>query len=296
MKGEANTSAISRLFSGIAPTQTETANTQSATPKLATLLTKLFGNAPEGKTTVSEGWVANVLRQIPVEDSAVATAATKTTAMATVNPAAWPPRTHDKLLSDAFPGLTPTELRILQNGSRTVDVKFEVVAITLLESNAPKHAMTPASKVREYIKQGMEPKRAVEEAQKWAAAEAKKWVDNQGETAKRLQAEYRKTNVYPVSNDALYEFGKGAHTLMDNTSPAHRPFQIFLGVSGYILSSRAEDVASGIARFTIDLREHSKHESQPPTETESKATTEALRNYFRNVFGEEAYQQAVTKK
>ena len=74
---------------------------------------------------------------------------------------------------------------------------------------------------------------AVKEAQAWARKEADKFIHDQGEKAKELLRQSEQAPDQLRKRDlreaALYEFGKGAHTLMDNTSPAHRDFT---GVQG----------------------------------------------------------------
>lgn len=260
-------------------------------------LTRFFGHAPVSMTNSTEGWLANVLRQMQIPKTSPLVSMPGASPASAMSSAMWPPATHDDLLVRAFPGLTAAERRVLQNGSREVDATYGLVPITLIEKNAYQHAMTPGWKVREFTRQGLPLDEAIQKARQWAFNEAGKWVDGNGEEAKKLQAEYRRTNVSGLSPDALYEFGKGAHTLMDNTSPAHRGkddrgFAVYSTAEYWNLAKASlPDVA--ISMFATDMMEHRSDESQQPTKAQIDASNEALRRYFRNVFGEEAYKHAV---
>lgn len=214
------------------------------------------------------------------------------------NSPVWTPENHDRLLEEAFPGLERGGgLLKMKHGSRSVDAKLGVLPITLIESQAPKHAMTPGYKVREFMRQGMSREQAVEKAREWAFGEAKSFVDSKGEEAKRLQVEYERQGGSGLSPKALYVFGEGAHTLMDNTSPVHRGFQVY-DLEEYLSGDGSVfDVGAGmdVIGYAADMLRHKGEESHVPTAAETKETTEALHKYFRNVFGADALQAAMSK-
>lgn len=212
-----------------------------------------------------------------------------------VGAAAWPPPTHDDLLKDAFPRMDKYELRAMQAGSRQVDALEGVVPVTLLERNAPEHAMTPYYKVREFEAKGMPHNEAVKEAQAWARKEARKFVDAQGEKAKEL---LRQSEQAPdplrkrdLREAALYEFGKGAHTLMDNTSPAHRDFQVYKVPTKVVPTRNGPTEVADAGKFIKEGLAHVAEEAREPTRGEVEVTNKALRDYYSNVFGEEALQR-----
>lgn len=84
---------------------------------------------------------------------------------------------------------------------------------------------------------------------------------------------------------------------MDNTSPAHRGkddrgFAVY-STAEYWNLAKASLPGVAISMFATDMMEHRSDESQQPTKAQIDASNEALRRYFRNVFGEEAYKRAV---
>lgn len=219
---------------------------------------------------------------------------------------AYPPRTHDALIQKAFPNLHPTSIAAIQYGSRDTDTKYNnrALPVTLIESNAPKHAMTPGSKIKEFIAKGYKPEKAESEARTWAKAEAQKWIDSKGEEAKAYmrQAFQQRDPIeaLKLENKAYEAFGHGAHTLMDNISPAHNDFQIFYGLNAGANLDVAPDLVTGVAMNlglqTIDELSHVKGESHIPSELEINTSNEVLRNYYKNVFGEAALRDAVGGK
>lgn len=232
-----------------------------------------------------------IMSRLSASYAPVAAPATATATSA----AAWPPPTHDNLLRDAFPRMDKHELRAMQVGSRQVDMAAGIAPITLLERNAPKHAMTPHYKVREFEAKGMTPDEAVKEAQAWARKDAKNYVDAQGEKAKELLRQSERATDPVQKRDlreaALFEFGKGAHTLMDNTSPAHRDFQVYKVPTKVVPTRNGQAEVYDADKFIKEELAHVADEARQPTLEESDATNKALRSYYGNVFGGEALLQ-----
>lgn len=204
----------------------------------------------------------------------------------TTTTAAWPPTTHDEIIKKAFEGLSDREVGIIQRGSREVDVKYGV-PITLLERNAPQHAMTPGSKVRELMKRGLSYEQAVREAQAWARQETAKWIEAKKQEAReRLRRGDR--------DGALRAFGQAMHPVMDNVSPAHRDYQVY-DTGKYVVEGLIDPVKA-VGSFAVDMLSHERTESRPPTDEERQLMNEEMRKHFRDVFGEEELQRAMTKR
>ena len=89
-------------------------------------------------------------------------------------------------------------------------------------------------------------------------------------------------------------FGKGAHTIMDGASPAHRDFQVYdarpYEVLGYL------SPAVGVLAFGLDMKDHADAEARPPTDSEMNQMVDDLRMQFLNGFGREAYERAVPEE
>jgi hypothetical protein len=209
----------------------------------------------------------------------------------------WEPGTHDDLVYSAFPGLSDWEVRSIALGSQDVDMKGGLLPVTLLEKNAYKHAMTPGEKVREYMKAGMSQAQAVEKGKEWAKDEAQKFIKEQGEKAKKWMEKAKSTtnreDKQYAYRQALIEFGRGAHTLMDDTSPAHYNFQVY-ETESYKAKSIIS-LADGIGDFVKDTIGHKHAEAGPPTAEEKAKSDQALRSYFKEVFGEAAANRALDK-
>ncbi len=179
----------------------------------------------------------------------------------------WPTQTHMDFINEAFSGLSTGEKADIIRGSNEVDTYFgsghwHDIPTTLLISNAYKHAMTP---------DGM----PSSDAQNMAD----QWVEN------RLNA--------AISADAyrlgLIEFGKGMHTLMDNTSPAHSGFQLYAYPnSGNSILNAYLFIAEGL--------EHEEKEKRAPTDEERKQTVLTLRVHFLATYGRRTFERAVTNK
>lgn len=201
----------------------------------------------------------------------------------------WSPTTHNIIIKEAFKILENNYLEAIQRGSRRIDHESLTVP-TLLEENAPQHAMTPKKKVDEL--------KSVEKAKEWARNETKKFVKNKLNEA---IIDYRKAiegskDGYIYWLTRAYEFfGEAMHPVMDNWSPAHRDFQIYDGselpkgalkgaiVGGIIAGPLGSIVGAGIGGYST-TKEHSKIESRNPTEDEMNSMIDEMRLAYRMIF------------
>ena len=198
----------------------------------------------------------------------------------------WPTKIHNLILKTAFNSLHPEKLAKIQQGSAAVDrdlrnPKKLIHENTLIEKLAFRHAMTPATRVREI---GLESARAE------AKGNAGDFVTTNMNKAKKLNEESREATTY-FAKDALrassyYSFGEAVHTITDNVSPAHRDFQVF--------DNSALAMPTGVACWSIEQYIHSDQEDREPTETEMNEMVDTLRKYYRQVYGEMAYREAVS--
>lgn len=90
---------------------------------------------------------------------------------------------------------------------------------------------------------------------------------------------------------AFFIFGQGAHTIMDNVSPAHRDFQVYDTQKYTDLGTVVPLVAGGL--FAADMLGHSEEEERKPTTEEMNEMVDVLRLRFQRAFGDELYNQAV---
>lgn len=226
------------------------------------------------------------VRQQATDDGTELVAKLSEPAAPTTTTAAWPPLTHDKIIKKAFEGLSDRDIEIIQRGSREVDVKYGV-PITLLERNAPQHAMTPGSKVWELMKRGLSKEQAVREAQAWARQETAKWIEAKKQEAReRLRRGDR--------DGALRAFGQAMHPVMDNVSPAHRDYQVY--DTGKYFFEALKSPTNAVGSFAVDMLSHKRTESRPQTDEEQQLMNEEMWKHFRDVFGEEELQRAMTKR
>lgn len=217
-----------------------------------------------------------------------------TGATRTVNSAAWPTETHNLLIRKALPGLSERELVQIERGSEMIDLKYRVPGTekvglpkTLLPSEAHKHAM-----------------RKENQSVADAIREAQAWVDAKGEEAKRLQRSHEQQGKRGLALTALIAYGNGAHTIMDSTSPAHRGRQEYrlpnvktvkeAPQQGIIdrAAARISRVWANSAQYACEMLDHKANEAAPPTAEEERETVALLRNYFRNLFGDEFLRYA----
>ena len=200
----------------------------------------------------------------------------------------WPRTTHNYLINKALPGLTVEQRRQIQKGSHSVDVK-KGVPITLIESQAYKHAMTPGSYVREMG--------SVPGAQARAIGEAANFVATKTAEASQLQSTHVQQGGSGLSSKALFALGEASHPLTDNTSPAHAGFQLYSIPQTVVMlpGLGVPAVVPNADQFAREMAEHSATESRPPTPEEEAAAVKEIRTAFGNVFGQDALKQAITE-
>jgi RHS repeat-associated protein len=201
----------------------------------------------------------------------------------------WPTDTHNRIIEKAFRTLDPKLVRHIQRGSESVD-RLGASPRTLYESNAPQHAMTPGYKVKQMG--------SLEAAKDWARNEATHFINANMSQAKDYYQKSNQTNdeasklLFTVG--AFESFGKGAHTIMDGGSPAHRDFQVYdvrpYEVMGYL------SPATAVAAFAWDMKAHADTEARQPTDAEMNKMVDDLRMQFLNAFGKEAYEKAVPEE
>jgi hypothetical protein len=122
------------------------------------------------------------------------------------------------------------------------------------------------------------------------------WLDRQRELAKEHQSASDYQGRNRLSLAALEHFGAGAHTIMDNTSPAHSPYQEYTippPSAGNYTGPDADMVALGY--YILSIMCHSEEESRPPTPEEEAQAINDMRHYFGTIFGEEALKRAITQ-
>ena len=158
---------------------------------------------------------------------------------------------------------------------------------TLYEKNAAQHAMTPGDKVRELG--------SVEKAKDWARNDATNFINTNMGQAKDLYEKSNQTNSEAskliLTVGAFKSFGKGAHTIMDGASPAHRDFQVYDTQPYQVLGLMSPVV--GVTAFGVDMIDHANVEARQPTDGEMNKMVDDLRMQFLNAFGREAYEGAV---
>jgi RHS repeat-associated protein len=180
----------------------------------------------------------------------------------------WPTPIHDMIVEMAFPGLNNPDLSAMKAGSYSVDFYGQIVPITLMERNANQHAMARA---------GQSAENAVKGANAFIA-------QNEAEALHIDQGQY-------VYNWTYYRFGRAAHTMMDNTSPAHAPFQEYGGLQttyGILLGL-------DVGLFGVWLRESYRHAQAEANINSAQLNyaVSSLRSRFEALYGTERYQQAV---
>ena len=199
----------------------------------------------------------------------------------------WPTGTHNKILQIAFPGLSVERMGVIQRGCLSVDAtRTGVIPVTLLESNAPKHGMIPGTWVKQH---------GLEKARQMAEDAAQKFIGETLKDAKDLEDKSNKASKkhkYQLTSDAIETFGRAAHTIMDSVSPAHAPFQVYDGMGIYL--KKSNNPLAAVIDFAEDMVVHATIEEREPTQEEMQKMVDELRAKFREVFGEEIYNRAIS--
>jgi RHS repeat-associated protein len=178
----------------------------------------------------------------------------------------WPTVRHQAFINEAFQGLSTSERALMMAGSNSVDTLFATggyidIPITLISGEAPKHAMTPG---------GMGRDEAIDHAEDW--------IEGNLQTAL--------SNARGGMLGAMFSFGKGAHTLMDSTSPSHTGFQ------EYKYPNTGNPIDDALT-WIQEMLEHKRQEDRDPTPEETSNTIMLLRSHYLATFGLREFQRAV---
>lgn len=254
----------------------------------------------------------------------------------------FPTESHKHLVEYAFKsgrsqlgegggGLSDAEVKSIDFGSRLTDTLFGTgqmfnwtpphidPAITLIVSEAPKHAMTPGD---------MSVEAAQEEANKWIRTNTSKAWAKQREAcmkhydASRLNLERSRQSEalhsqrndgrpipapHPIpvpsrklEGDALTDFGRACHTYMDACSPAHYGWQRY---KMPMRTAKITDPETGIVvgeletydwvTFALEGLAHKKAEEEPPTAAQRDEAVLYMRAAFLTTFGNWWFSTAV---
>jgi RHS repeat-associated protein len=175
----------------------------------------------------------------------------------------WPTAIHNGIIAGAFLEMSREHIRLIQGGSFAVD--FSLFGQTL-SSYAYQHGM-------------MAPGESADEA----AAEMRTFVDEHLEKAVVWQD--RQQGI--VAGNALTEFGKAVHPVMDRMSPAHAN-QVFEGVPSNL---RNLSSVSGIAVEVLGALAHSSKEKKISRNAYEKSVDEVRKSYLKT-FGKAAFSKA----
>ena len=170
----------------------------------------------------------------------------------------WPTEIHYQIIDKAFPGLTAAQREIL----KTASFQMDHCPACQMSGNAYQHSMRA-------------PHQSVENAK----AETKEFIKGNETIAQSYQSYEMPTSVSQITNSSLGYFGIAAHTVADGTSPEH------VDAQSNPLPWDPSDLASVIA--------HDSGESTISPE-QMGGTVEALHQFFRDTFGDEAARQAET--
>ncbi|MGD9630596.1 MAG: hypothetical protein AB7V18_15265 [Pyrinomonadaceae bacterium] len=138
---------------------------------------------------------------------------------------------------------------------------------TIFEKNAPQHAM-----------------RNPQQTEGQAEAEMNAFI---AEATKEARAT---RGSGPVPTDtSRYAFGQAMHPVMDNTSPAHHPFQVFRNPS---TASWIVSPGGTLGKYIRDMRDHKRREATiSPAQMDS--TVAQVQSRYLDTYGEGPYVRAV---
>ncbi|MBK7706127.1 MAG: RHS repeat protein [Acidobacteria bacterium] len=175
----------------------------------------------------------------------------------------WPTIIHDLIIKLALPNLSSGQINAIQVGSFSVDVPW-----TLFAPVAFQHAMRSAGQSEEDARNLMNAFVA---------------MNNQ-------RAATAGNGPLGPSEQSLFYFGQAIHPLTDNTSPTHRPFQIYD-------DSDLQECATLLNPFSCyafwsSMDRHSEGESFI-FNVDLQAAITAVRNNYRSAYGEKALKDAV---
>jgi RHS repeat-associated protein len=119
----------------------------------------------------------------------------------------WPWWFHNQIIEGAFPGLSKSDIAILEKASSDVDKDQS-------DWGSPKHGMSDGN----WVSAGVN-----------SPIMANDYIRSNEEKAAELQAQWVASGHTGFSPEALSAFGNALHTISDMTSPAHEGFQYWYG-------------------------------------------------------------------
>ena len=179
----------------------------------------------------------------------------------------WPRGIHDFIIRLAFPGLGIGSVQTIQYGSFRTDMPG-----TIFESNANQHAMRQPSQTLEQAQQGYQ-----------------QYIDYMSASASAIQQMAGNVNGSGLNPISLEQFGNAIHPIMDNTSPAHAPFQLY-DAPNFTGTPSIDGMLAYI--WAQEMRAHAAAEAAI-SEAQLNSAVSAVRAQFKKVYGQELYNRAV---
>jgi RHS repeat-associated protein len=170
----------------------------------------------------------------------------------------WPWYIHEKVIDEAFPGLSSQQLRALKDANWNMHYKSQTLG------HGPQD---PAVAYTHMMSDGTDPDPA--HGLDLSMKLADKFIEGNLADARAAQAAWIASGHSGISPQALAVFGNALHTVTDGTSPAHRGFQRWRGPWAYL----------GISSIVHYSREWW------PTKAERRSAVEAARQTFLDAFG-----------
>jgi RHS repeat-associated protein len=135
----------------------------------------------------------------------------------------WPWWVHNEIISQAFPGLSPADLKALTDASWNMDYgkRTELGLGPQDPASSALHGMIDAT--------DPDPAHAL-----WLSMTlGDRFIDDQMAKARAAQAAWIASGHKGLSPQALTAFGNALHTVTDRTSPAHAGYQKWRGTWAY---------------------------------------------------------------
>jgi hypothetical protein len=120
----------------------------------------------------------------------------------------WPTWVHNEIINEAFPGLSPDQLKNLQTASKNVDSDQSL-------AGSYKHGMA----------NGEDPNGSVH-----AQMDSEEFIKKNEHDAESIQAAWIASGHTGIAPGALTAFGNALHTITDMTSPSHQYYQPWYGM------------------------------------------------------------------
>jgi RHS repeat-associated protein len=119
----------------------------------------------------------------------------------------WPTWVHNRIINEAFPGLSKEQLQNLQTTSKNVDSDQGL-------SGSYKHGMANGNDPNGYVH---------------ASEESEEFIKKNEHDGESIQAAWIASGHTGIAPAALTAFGNALHTIADMTSPSHQDFQPWYG-------------------------------------------------------------------